>query len=975
MKTTLRNSLILLAPFFGLQACDDDAGGNDPPPDSGDLQEDAAILGDATQVDAADVDSGDATTDAGDGATEEDVPPLTVYKLSSISTLHAVKFEDTLTIQVQYTKDRMLVDGHTITARMMEGDKDVTDTGSNGTKLDKSSEETNDSGIATFTLHAGQAATEVTIVFDDGPDAAEPLEYKVKVAADVQPVFELSLVNVVNQEHPERPAQNLLYKETLTFELKYTKDGEPLRDQAIHARLLEYKEVNGVLDYYPVEQNIATGNTSLAPASASTSAEGIVKFKLSAGTADTSVMIEFDDDEEFSESHQAKPYRHPVDITSASKATIKATVTYATAVSALAADNRYSAADLKAVELKVTETCDTRHTDVRDNIWAHVESEPFTGGSKTITFTGRGLDGRPGAVSAFLKGERGVILAETCKPDVDIQRGIDNNDPVIVDDLKPVDLPLNFKQYYNSEQRLNILGVLKNYQNTAASTTGKVIDGVGRIAGANANSCNVSGTFEIDVIDENGNQVYDEEGNPVKETYTGDCCRGKAALDLIVEYVDVEGFIREKISNETVADVAVAAAVGMIQSDDLACTLQGFVNKLPNGVIKVLDGIGDVYEIISDLHVFGSLNFPQQIPNSDKLLQTNTNIWDRLTFHWENACNNKDDPDAEAACAAACTDNDEETLCAKEKTFTFKELGITEVLKSDFDARLEDGKKGTADDPNNEYPDVPYMALGDHNMKIVYGKLAVGALERWVIPFFMRNKYQNASGQMCEQITFKQFFQSWLPCNWFADKVYGWLGDKCITVFVSICASDFISRESLYDLCYETATSKVGDGLEGALNDLNEHLPALKLNGHAVYQDRLPDLQVDTLKDGTLSATFPICQKDEDGNEIDQDGDGKCDTSEIEFDVCVKNDQGQPIDANGNVVTDENGRPVEDLTRCQTRKATSEAGTIRACRKICDANGANCVTDGDCAFTVPPSQGELNPDHTCTAVVTETSND
>ncbi len=363
--------------------------------------------------------------------------------------------------------------------------------------------------------------------------------------------------------------------------------------------------------------------------------------------------------------------------------------------------------------------------------------QPFAGEGRSV---GRGLPhGERYAVLAEGKNLAGTTLAAGCV-DVELIGGA-----MAEGEVELLDRPLEFKGVYEVEHQLDLTAMLEQAEGDLGGAL-DVLELLGAIGGGLGEQPFPRGDGIIQIV----------------------CERGDIAEAECLMLRQIGAPLLEQI----IADVA------------------------PPEALEVLDVIGDVYRILSELTVYGEMEFAASRPNAEGLLPGNESRWHGLRMIWRRGC-----PfDAPEDCV---------------RDISLLDAGIgPRTLVGAFDARLD-------------AEDADLLHIGRHDFDLHMGRLAMALLETWVLP---------AALGVEGPVTLEQLFATIIDC----EQVN--LALPPMDANSGVCEATII----------QPAAAAVAEQLQG----MGAGFQAFTFEGTVRVADALPDLRVDRLEEGVWQGAF-----------------------------------------------------------------------------------------------------------------------
>jgi hypothetical protein len=311
-----------------------------------------------------------------------------------------------------------------------------------------------------------------------------------------------------------------------------------------------------------------------------------------------------------------------------------------------------------------------------------------------------------------------TVLAFGCVTGVTIVGGEDT-----VVQVPLLDLPLQYKGEYQVVHRFDLTDMLTNSGVPALETVDQVLEVIGILGNAN-----------------------------------GD--RGQALIDLFCDLVDV---------GQGICD-----AVGLVGGRVIDNLIEMYV---PAEILNVLNIVGDIYSIVSDLTIVGELVLN---PNeADVNLLQADNRWQKFQFVWRNGCM---DPNP-----ANCI-----------KQFDIGPEGEARPIAGLFDATICD-TSAPADQRPAECPMslmVTQILIPEHSFNVHYGTILLAVAEQWIIPAVL-----GATGGVPVEgpVSVQDLLGQLLPCESINNSI-GAGSTFCEDVLVTALADLIVQQLSRLDL-------------------------------------------------------------------------------------------------------------------------------------------------------------------------------
>jgi hypothetical protein len=379
------------------------------------------------------------------------------------------------------------------------------------------------------------------------------------------------------------------------------------------------------------------------------------------------------------------------------------------------------------------------------------------------------------SVTAEALSPAGVVLAFGCVTGVTVVGGEDT-----VVQVPLLDLPLQYKGEYQLIHRFDLTDMLTNSGVPALETVDQVLEVIGIIGNADGQ-------------------------------------RGQALIDLFCDLVDV---------GQGICD-----AVGLVGGRVIDNLIEQYV---PAEILNVLNIVGDIYSIVSDLTIVGELVLNPH--EEDANLLEADNRWQKFQFVWRNGCM---DPNP-----ANCI-----------RQFDIGPEGESRPIAGLFDAIVCDLSQPAEGRPAAcpASLNVTQIMIPEHSFTIRYGTILLAVAEQWIIPAIL-----NATGQPAEgEVTVQQLLEQLLPCE---------------------SINNSIGAGSTF--CEDVLVAALSDLIVQQLGRLDLEVNQFTLSGFVEPADTDADLNIDRLNKGvwtgqiafTADTTIPFrgcfsgCRKQYDEN-------------------------------------------------------------------------------------------------------------
>lgn len=312
----------------------------------------------------------------------------------------------------------------------------------------------------------------------------------------------------------------------------------------------------------------------------------------------------------------------------------------------------------------------------------------------------------------------GTVLAFGCVSGVTIVGG---EDTVVM--LPLLDLPLEYKGEYQVVHRFDLTDMLTNSGVPALATVDQVLEIIGILGNANGE-------------------------------------RGEALIDLFCDLVDV---------GQGICD-----AIGLVGGRVIDNLIDMYV---PAEILNVLNVIGDIYSIVSDLTIVGELVLNPFEADAYHLQADNR--WQKFQFVWRNGCM---DPNP-----ANCI-----------RQFDIGPAGEARPIAGLFDATVCDLSQPAGERPA-ECPmslNVTQILIPEHSFNVHYGTILLAVAEQWIIPAVLGA----TSGNPVEgPVSMDELLGQLLPCEAINNSI-GAGSTFCEDVLVTALADVIVQQLSRLDL-------------------------------------------------------------------------------------------------------------------------------------------------------------------------------
>ncbi len=294
------------------------------------------------------------------------------------------------------------------------------------------------------------------------------------------------------------------------------------------------------------------------------------------------------------------------------------------------------------------------------------------------------------AVQAATADDR--VLAFGCASGVTISGGTDTTIEIPL-----TDLPLQFKGTFQVIHKFDLTDMLTNSGVEGLDTVNEVLRIIGIIGNANGN-------------------------------------RGQEIIRLICEVAMLD---------ETLCDV-----VEIVGDDIINNLIEMYV---PMEILRILEIIGDIYSIVSELTVLGEIQFTAAAPDMNGDLPMTDNRWQFFRFQWRSGCPEPNPDD-----------------CVR--TFPIGAEGESRPIAGPFTAHLQ----GIT------------LQIPEHSLNVQYGSILLNIAEDWIIPAIL--------GQP-GPISLRDVLADILPCETINDSFPGGANSMfCERILVG-ALSDLVSAQ------------------------------------------------------------------------------------------------------------------------------------------------------------------------------------
>ena len=378
--------------------------------------------------------------------------------------------------------------------------------------------------------------------------------------------------------------------------------------------------------------------SSLVASAARTAADGSAQFQVRAGNAESHFRVYF------TAAGIADAARPSVDITvsAASSGDLIVKAVYVPAGQAMG--GRYTFREIGKAKVAIfnTDNCDmlrSMATDLRGAYLQLPDIVPFDSFANESRANALDTGATFSVAVQALNGDDNV-LAFGCVSGVSISGA----GPTLAT-VPVTDLPLQYKGRFDVVNKFDLTDMLSNSGNSTLETVDEVLEVIGIIGNAD-----------------------------------GD--RGAAVIRLFCDVANL--------------DAGVCRAVELVGARVIDGLIEEFV---PPEVLNILNIVGDIYNIVSELTVVGQIEFTAGTPDANGDLPVTDNRWNRFQFEWRSGCPEPNPADCVRSFAIGPEEN-------------------SRPINGQFTARVV----GTQ------------LQIPAHSFTIEYGTILLAVAQDWIIP-------------------------------------------------------------------------------------------------------------------------------------------------------------------------------------------------------------------------------------------------
>ncbi|MEZ4465423.1 MAG: hypothetical protein R3F43_13335 [bacterium] len=210
-----------------------------------------------------------------------------------------------------------------------------------------------------------------------------------------------------------------------------------------------------------------------------------------------------------------------------------------------------------------------------------------------------------------------------------------------------------------------------------------------------------------------------------------------------------------------------------------------FEQVMPQLVLDLLTALSDLVGIFSEMTIIGEIEFITSYPDAQGVLAGTDDRWQKFRFTWN----------------------------GEDREFTFGDLGRDyRPVAGTFDATVAGDQ----------------LTLGSHGMTLKLGVIALGIVELWIAPSFLREP---------APIRLERLLGAVIPCEAIDDYIFG---------------------DPMAGVCQDILVVALAGLLEDQLAGLDLAPDAFRLEGTARISDTDGDLGIDLLDEGVWRGTIDI---------------------------------------------------------------------------------------------------------------------
>jgi hypothetical protein len=233
----------------------------------------------------------------------------------------------------------------------------------------------------------------------------------------------------------------------------------------------------------------------------------------------------------------------------------------------------------------------------------------------------------------------------------------------------------------------------------------------------------------------------------------------------------------------------------VVEFDEGICTIleriggpivnEVFEMVMPEIVLDLLTALSDLVGIFSEMTIVGEIEFINSYPDAQGIIAGNDDRWQKFRFVWD----------------------------GETREFTFGDLGRDyRPVAGVFEGRVTDET----------------LELGSHGMTLKLGIIALGIVELWIAPSFLREP---------PPVSLEDVLAAVIPCA---------------------AINDYIFNDPNNGLCEDVLVAALGGLIEEQLAGLDLAPDAFRIEGTAKLRDSDGDLRIDRLEEGVWRGTIDV---------------------------------------------------------------------------------------------------------------------
>ena len=381
------------------------------------------------------------------------------------------------------------------------------------------------------------------------------------------------------------------------------------------------------------------------------------------------------------------------------------------------------------------------------------------------------LDGATYAAAVQAINAAGNVLAFGCVSGVTVVGGTDTSV-----DVPLTDLPLEYKGEYQVVHRFDLTDMLTNSGIPALGIVDQVLEWIGIIGNSN-----------------------------------GD--RGEAIIDAICDLVGAEGTIQ-----------SICDALGVVGGRIVDNLIEEYI---PCEVLNVFNIVGDVYSIVSDLTVVGTLVL-NPVEMDPYALQAD-NRWQEFQFTWRNGCMVAGEDGEQRLCGDIPLPADPRD-CIRQ--FPIGPDGEERPIAGLFEAAVCDLSAAAEARPATcpASLEITQLIIPSHSFNAHYGTILLAVAEQWIIPAVLG---ATSGNPVDGPVALDELLGQLLPCE---------------TINNAIGAGS--------SFCENVLVAAISDLVVDQLSRLDINIAPFTVSGTVNPKDTNADLNIDRLDDGVWTGVI-----------------------------------------------------------------------------------------------------------------------